>query len=122
MPWSRQKKLIDPLQGAAQERCSSLHSTWMLRECISENLEKGSSVYVGLLDTKKAFDSVWINELLYRLYQMKIDGKLWRILKDMYTDFQCCVQINGVNSEWFLVEQGLHQGAPCTGLNEVYTL
>ncbi len=42
-----------------------------------------STVWVCLLDIRKAFDSVWIPGMLYTLYQTGIDGKLWRIIKDM---------------------------------------
>ena len=104
--------VTDDLQGAGQEKCSSMHTTWLLRETISANREKGCSVYVGLLDTKKAFDSVWINGLMYKLFKLGMDGKMWRILRDMYKEFHCCVQIDGTNSAWFTIEQGLHQGAP----------
>ena len=56
------------------------------------------------------FDSVCINGLLYRLGQSEIDGKLWRILKQMYSDFSCCLQLDRIQSQWFKIHQGLHQG------------
>ena len=56
LPEAAKWKDIDELQGADQDKCSSLHTTWLLRECIYANLEKGGSVLVGLLDTRKAFD------------------------------------------------------------------
>jgi len=117
LSWSRENQIIDDLQGAGQEHCSSLHTTWLLREAISANREKGATVYVGLLDTRKAFDTVWINGLLYKLFKTGMDGKLWRIMKDMYSDFKCCIQTGGIHSSWFLAEQGLHQGAPWSMYN-----
>ncbi len=58
MPWARQQKVIDELQGCSHQGCSSLHTSWLVRERVSYNLERGSDVYAVLLDTKKAFDSV----------------------------------------------------------------
>ncbi len=34
---------------------------------------KKNDVYVVLLDAKKAFDTVWIDDLFYQLYLQKID-------------------------------------------------
>ncbi len=68
--WVKKKKLIGELQGASHEKCSSLNTSWLLRETISFNIERGSSVYVCALDLRKAFDSVWIDDLLYRMYEI----------------------------------------------------
>ncbi len=42
-------------------------------EKLSYNLERGSDVYVVLLDINKAFDNVWIDGLMYRLFEIGID-------------------------------------------------
>ena len=103
---------IDDLQGAAHRGCSSLHTSFLLRETIAHNLEQDSAMYVWLLDTRKAFDTVWINGLLFKLLDAGITGKLWRILHNHYDGFQCCILTNGKPSEHFPVQQGVHQGAP----------
>ncbi len=38
--WANQNWVIDELQGANQSSCSSLHSSWLLREAISYNIER----------------------------------------------------------------------------------
>ena len=110
--WVRENKLIDDLQGAAQEKCSSLHSNWLVRETISHFRERGSSVYVALLDVAKAFDSVWHNGLFHVMYKMGIDRKFWRILMNSFQGFKCCVSIGDTLSDFFETTIGLHQGAP----------
>jgi hypothetical protein len=110
-PWAKEQGIIDDLQGAAQDHCSSTHTTWLLRETIAHNRASGNTVYVALLDTSKAFDEVWIDGLLYQLYYTGIDGQLWRILRSFYQDFQCTVRIGSNLSEWFTALQGVHQGA-----------
>ena len=84
----------------------------LLQETISYNRAKGKTVYVAFLDTRKAFDSVWIDGLLYKLYQKEIDSKLCRIAKGCYHDFSCRVFTGGMYSMWFPVKQGVHQGGP----------
>ncbi len=84
-PWVKKKKWIDKLQGASHEKCSSLNTSWLLRETISFNIERGNSVYICSLHLRKAFDSVWIDGLLYRLYDIEIDAKLWILIWELYS-------------------------------------
>ena len=35
-------------------------------------------------------------------------------LKSLYKDVQCCVRVNGLNTEWFPVDCGLKQGCSLT--------
>ena len=111
-----QRGLIHCFQGAAQQGCSSIHSSMLLQETISYNRAKGKTVYVAFLDTRKAFDSVWIDGLLYKLYQKEIDSKFCRIIKGCYHDFSCRVFTGGMYSKWFPVKQGVHQGGPLSML------
>ena len=62
--WLSHPDVIDDLQGAGQNKCSSLHTSMVLQEVIQANVEKGQSVYVAFLDIKKAFDTVWVPGLL----------------------------------------------------------
>jgi hypothetical protein len=101
---------IDELQGAGKKGISCLHSSMILRETIGHNVERGSNVHVVLLDTKKAFDQVWVDGLFYQLCQLGMDSRLWRILRNYYTDFTCAVRWNGETSDWFKISQGVHQG------------
>ena len=76
-PWAVETGVIHNLLGAAHKGCSSIHTTWLLREAISSNREQGSTVYVALLDTASAFDTVWVNEMLVNFYKTGVDGKFW---------------------------------------------
>jgi len=92
-PWARDNNVIDDLQGAFQKKCSSLQSTWLLRETIASNLEQGNNVYVALLDTAAAYDTVWIDGLLVKFFNTGVEGKLWRIICSFYNCFQCSIRI-----------------------------
>ncbi len=63
------EQAVDPNQGAALSGCSSLFSTMFIRETMSYVLEGRSDVYVVLLDTKQAFDTVWHECLFYQLFK-----------------------------------------------------
>ena len=99
------KRVLCETQGVAQNNCSSLNTALMLQEAVHAN----TCVYVALLDVKKAFDSVWIYGMLYKLIKLGVDKRLLRIISDSYNGFQCTVRVCGLFSEWFIPKQGIHQ-------------
>ena len=47
--------------------------------------ERGSKVSSCFLDVRKAFDAVWIDGLLYKLFsKFDIRGRMWLAIKDLY--------------------------------------
>ena len=110
--WFCKNEVCDEIQSAGQEKCSSLHTSFLTQECVSYNINRGCSVYGGFLDTSKAFDSVWINGLLYKMYELGIDFKVWKLIRNAYLGFKCSVNVNGQSSDWFVILRGVHQGAP----------
>ena len=77
--WLKKHNVISNLQGAFQDSCSSKEVVLLLQETISHYTERGNTVYIILLDVAKAFDSVWIEGLMFKLYNFGINGKLWCI-------------------------------------------
>ncbi len=88
----------------------------MLQGQTQTNVEYHSTVYIACLDIEKAFDKVWQNGLLYKLYQKGLNQHLWKIISDSFRDFKCCISIAGMRSDWFTIVQGVHQGGPLSGL------
>ena len=88
-------------QFAYQNEKSCVLSSFALQESIFYNLERGSKVHCCFLDSSKAFDTVWLDGLFYKLYNNGMKGKFWRILRDWYNRMACCVSVNGVNTYFF---------------------
>ena len=65
--WCQLKEVINVQQGATHDNCSSMHVAWLVKECIAKYVDAGHTVYTCLLDTKKAYDSVWQDGLFYTL-------------------------------------------------------
>ena len=84
--------------------------------CVSEVLmqrhQQRTPTYALYLDVKKAFDTVWRDGLWYKLWHKGVQGKLWRLLQNMYAKTRSAVLVNGRPSAEFPVSQGTAQG--CT--------
>jgi exonuclease III len=107
----KDKLAICNTQSACEKGLSSAHASLLLQETVSHNVENRSPVYVTFFDAKKAFDTVWIEGLFFILYCNGIRGKLWRLLRKAYIDCWSAVLVNGSISDWFLLLQGVKQGA-----------
>ena len=64
---------------------------------------------VSYFDVSKAFDTVWTNGLFYKLFNIGITGKHWRILYEGYVDFKCKVRVDYKLSDWYVMQCGIHQ-------------
>ena len=66
-----------------------------------------------LYDLQKAFDSVEYPVLLEKLFDVGVNGTMWRLLKSWYDRGSCKVRIDGMLSEIFWMERGVKQGQCC---------
>ena len=63
--------------------CTEASLTSIL-ETINHMLERGSKVFSCSLDVRKAFDTVWIDGILYKLFsELRIGGRMWKVIKDL---------------------------------------
>ena len=108
--WWEATGAISNLQGACRKGVSCVHSAFVLQESIATLLETYSKIFVTYLDVSKAFDGVWIGGLFYRLWEIGIYGKTWRILFNSYKDFKCQARVQNQTSEWYPLRCGIHQG------------
>ena len=102
---------IEGLQGAYQKQQSALTSALIIDEVINRCLEDGDKIYDCYVDIAKAFDRMWINGMLYKLYfNIGITGKTWRLIYNWYHDMEEYVCIDGSNSRTYKLHQGTLQG------------
>ena len=76
--------------------------------------------FVFFLDIKKAYDTVWRDGLWYRMWDMGIQGKLWRVIRNIYNVNRSCVILNGCKSDYFDIYQGVAQG--CTLSSTIFLI
>ena len=63
------------------------------------------------LDVRKAFDTVRIDGLLFKLFsELGINGRMWLVIKDLYTNVKAKVLYAGALSKEIDILQGTGQG------------
>ena len=84
--------------------------TWVVTETVNFFTNRGSPLFLGLLDLKKAFDLVKLSKLFCKLSE-KIPPIMIRFIVIMYTSQSCHVTWNGIRSDDFSISNGVRQGA-----------
>ena len=72
---------------------------------------KTLSLFLCFLDFIKAFDKVPREILFKKLYEFGIRGKMFRVIRDLYTDNRARVLINNRYSREFKIKSGVLQGS-----------
>ena len=62
------------------------------------------------MDLRKAFGTVWREALFYKLLKSGIHGKIYNILKDMYSEVRYSVKLRSGLTDPFLSNIGVKQG------------
>ena len=99
------------MQFGFQEGSGCIEASFTILETINHMLERGSKMFGCFLDVRKAFDTVWIDGLMYKLFSdLGVNGKLWLAINDVYTDVKARVLYSGALSRKFKIAQGTGQG------------
>ena len=109
--YAKQNKLFSNLQFGFQEGVGCTEASFTILESINHMLERGGKVCGCFLDVRKAFDTVWIDGLLYKLFtEFDIRGRMWLAIKDLYTEVRGQVFYSSTLSRKFDISQGTGQG------------
>ncbi len=67
-------------------------------------------VFCAFIDFSKAFDNVWRTALWRKLLKYDINGKIFNVIKSMYSGIKSCVEHNNSYSDFFYCKNGVRQG------------
>ena len=109
--FANQKGFFSNLQFGFEEGVGCIEASFNILETINHMLERGSKIFGCFVDVCKAFDTVCIDGLLYKLVtELEFEGKMWLAIKDLYTDVKARVLFSGTLSRIFDISQGTGQG------------
>ena len=100
------------LQFGFQKNLSTTMCSWMLLETVNYYTNRGTSMFVCLLDLSKAFDTVK-HDILFKKLSDKIPPIFLRVIIFSYIHQKCSVKWCNMNSEWF--SNGVQWCAPRRG-------
>ena len=98
------------LQRGFTKGTSPLYAALILTEAIAEAQDRKHPLYAAFLDASKAFDVVWHNSMLRKLYEAGLQGVDWVLMKDWYSNMTSQVKWEGELSRPFAEQQGVRQG------------
>jgi hypothetical protein len=77
-------------------------------------LSKKKRLYCSFIDYQKAFDSINRTALWRKLLAHSIDGKILKVIHNIYDKAMSCVKVNNALSDTFVSCLGVRQGGKFT--------
>ena len=113
------ENLLAASQAAYRKFMSTSDQIFVLQELIFEyrfcrtGIRGGSKppLYICFMDLRKAFDTVSRDIMLRKLYALDITGKMFRVIKDLYSNNSAAVLVENRLSRVFKINAGVMQGS-----------
>jgi hypothetical protein len=104
--------LDDNLQFGFKENCRTSDNAFILHSLITRQKFKNKPLFTCFVDFTKAFDYVNRFALYYKLIQRGVNGKMLRLICDMYNKAKCRVKWKGqvggeIESEFGVLQGGM---------------
>ena len=112
MSWLDAHSSLHTCQAGFRRGRGCVDHIFSLSEIIQSRIRQGLPTYIFFRDVAKAFDTVWRDGLFFKLWHLGVRGKFWRVLRNLHADTQSRVLVNGHQSEYFPIQQGVAQGDP----------
>lgn len=105
----KEKKLVEE-QGGFRPGRSTTEQIFILKEVVLGRRRRKKKTFCCFLDIRKAYDTVCREGLWERLWGKGVRGKIWRVIKNLYSEVGSCVRLGEEKTEWFTLDIGLRQG------------
>ena len=97
--YAERRGFFSKMQFGFQEGVGCIEASFIVLETINDMFERGSKIFSCFLDVHKAFNMVWIDGLLYKLFtELRINGRMWLAIKDLYANVKARVLYSGLLS------------------------
>ena len=108
--WCEHNHVLSDAQFGFRTGRSTVDAIFVLNAVVNKVLTEKGRLYCAFVDLKKAFDSVNLTNLWFKLYRHGLDGKLFTMIKSMYSHVKACVKACNTYSDFFECAVGLKQG------------
>jgi hypothetical protein len=102
--------LLHTAQNAFRSGRSTDDHVYCLSEVVKGRQRGGLPTYAFFLNVSKAYNTVWRDGLLYKLWNQGIRGPIWRYIRAMYTSTARSVRCGDTTSEEVQIDLGTAQG------------
>ena len=97
-------------QAGFRKHHSTTDHIFVLHSLIEFLNSSKKKLYCGFVDFTQAFDSVWRTGLWQKLIKHNVNGKFFRLVRNMYLSIKSCVEYNNEYSAYFNCQRGVRQG------------
>ena len=102
--------LLHEAQNAFRPGRSTDEHIYCISQAVRGRQRQRKPTYAFFLDMRKAYDTVWRDGLMYKLWQSGIRGRLWHYIDSLYARSYRCARVGGTQSSWVTIDLGLAQG------------
>lgn len=102
--------VISDAQFGFRKGRSTIDALYILSSIVQNYIFQKKRLYCVFIDLSKCFDTIYRNALWMKLFKSGIQGKILRIIKDMYQKVKSCVRSCNTYSDYFEYAVGLRQG------------
>ena len=102
---------INQYQAGFRSKHACYDHLYQLYNRISHTYAARSYLPIAFLDIEKAYDSVWQDALLFKLFQAGIQGAPWRWVRAFISNRRYRVVSQETKSSWYNIHAGVPQGA-----------
>ena len=107
---AEERGLLSTAQNAFRRGRSCDEHIFCISQAVQGRQRMAKPTYAFFLDLRKAYDTVWRDGLLYKLWNMGIRGKVWQYVDALYARSERVVSVGGLTSDRILIDLGLAQG------------
>ncbi|KAH6583659.1 hypothetical protein BASA61_007885 [Batrachochytrium salamandrivorans] len=109
--------LLSYEQAGFRKREECVGQVVSLVDIIQRRQNAGLNTHVLFIDIRKAFDTVPVGALLWKLQNMGFPRRTLAFLKALYTSSSARARAGSLLSDPFPVQRGVRQGCPLSGLS-----
>ena len=102
---------VDEEQEGFRHYRSTTNALLNLTQSIVDGFNEEKFTLAVLIDFEKAYDSVWRERLLVKLFKSGIQGNMWKWIQNFLDERLAKCLVNNTEGEWFKTNIELPQGA-----------